>query len=78
MVQDEIRDPGADEVRIRILASGVAFADVLMRRGLYSGVPSLPHFSRVRHRRHGRKEETARSVSRGSLAIAALPGGNRS
>jgi NADPH:quinone reductase-like Zn-dependent oxidoreductase len=43
IIEDEIRDPGANEVRIRILASGVAFADVLMRRGLYSGVPSLPY-----------------------------------
>jgi NADPH:quinone reductase-like Zn-dependent oxidoreductase len=39
IVEDDIRDPGANEVRIRTLASGVAFADVLMRRGLYSGVP---------------------------------------
>jgi NADPH:quinone reductase-like Zn-dependent oxidoreductase len=43
IVEDDIRDPGANEVRIRILASGVAFADVLMRRGLYSGVPPLPY-----------------------------------
>jgi NADPH:quinone reductase-like Zn-dependent oxidoreductase len=43
VIDDEIRDPGAKEVRVRILASGVAFADVLMRRGLYSGVPSLPY-----------------------------------
>jgi NADPH:quinone reductase-like Zn-dependent oxidoreductase len=43
IVEDDIRDPGANEVRIRTLASGVAFADVLMRRGLYSGVPPLPY-----------------------------------
>ena len=43
VIEDNIRDPGANELRIRILASGVAFADVLMRRGLYSGVPSLPY-----------------------------------
>jgi NADPH:quinone reductase-like Zn-dependent oxidoreductase len=43
VIEDEVRDPGANEVRIRILASGVAFADVLMRRGLYSGVPPLPY-----------------------------------
>jgi NADPH:quinone reductase-like Zn-dependent oxidoreductase len=43
IVEDDVRDPGANEARIRILASGVAFADVLMRRGLYSGVPPLPY-----------------------------------
>src|SRR5580692_5373309 len=42
VIEDDIRDPGANEVRIRVLACGVAFADVLMRRGLYSGVPALP------------------------------------
>jgi NADPH:quinone reductase-like Zn-dependent oxidoreductase len=43
VIEDDIRDPGANELRIRILASGVAFADVLMRRGMYSGVPPLPY-----------------------------------
>jgi len=38
-----VREPGANEVRIQILACGVAFADVLMRRGLYSGVHALPY-----------------------------------
>jgi NADPH:quinone reductase-like Zn-dependent oxidoreductase len=42
-IEDQIRDPGPNELRIRILTCGVAFADVLMRRGLYSGVPSLPY-----------------------------------
>jgi NADPH:quinone reductase-like Zn-dependent oxidoreductase len=43
VIEEDIRDPGANELRIRILACGVAFADVLMRRGLYSGVPPLPY-----------------------------------
>lgn len=43
VIEDDIRDPGPHELRIRILACGVAFADVLMRRGLYSGVPPLPY-----------------------------------
>jgi NADPH:quinone reductase-like Zn-dependent oxidoreductase len=43
IVEDDVRDPLAHEVRIRILTCGVAFADVLMRRGLYSGVPPLPY-----------------------------------
>jgi NADPH:quinone reductase-like Zn-dependent oxidoreductase len=43
VVEDEVRDPDENELRIRILASGVAFADVPMRRGMYSGVPPLPY-----------------------------------
>ncbi len=43
VVEDEIRNPAAHELRIRTLACGMAFADVLMRRGLYSGVPPLPY-----------------------------------
>jgi NADPH:quinone reductase-like Zn-dependent oxidoreductase len=43
VIEDEIRDPSANEVRIQILTCGVAFADVLMRRGLYSPVPPLPY-----------------------------------
>jgi NADPH:quinone reductase-like Zn-dependent oxidoreductase len=43
VIEDDIRDPGANELRIRILTCGVAFADVLMRRGMYSGVPPLPY-----------------------------------
>ena len=43
VVEDDVRDPGANRLRIRILTCGVAFADVLMRRGLYSGTPQLPY-----------------------------------
>src|SRR5580704_14577804 len=43
VIEDEIREPAANEVRVRILACGVAFADVLMRRGLYPAVPALPY-----------------------------------
>src|ERR1700690_2698761 len=43
VIEDEVRDPSANEARIKILACGVAFADVLMRPGLYSGVPALPY-----------------------------------
>jgi len=42
IIEEEVRDPWEHEVRIRVLACGVAFADVLMRRGLYSGVPPPP------------------------------------
>jgi NADPH:quinone reductase-like Zn-dependent oxidoreductase len=42
IIDDEMREPAANEVRVRILACGIAFADVLMRRGLYSPVPAIP------------------------------------
>ncbi len=35
-------DPQPGEARVRVLASGVAFADVLCRRGLYPFMPRLP------------------------------------
>ncbi len=34
--------PGAGQVRVRVKAIGVNFADVLMRMGLYPGAPALP------------------------------------
>jgi NADPH:quinone reductase-like Zn-dependent oxidoreductase len=42
--EDELPQPGAGEARIRVLAAGVARADILMRRGRYPGeVPSYPY-----------------------------------
>jgi NADPH:quinone reductase-like Zn-dependent oxidoreductase len=35
-------EPGPGEVRIRVAAAGVNFADVMMRRGLYPDAPRLP------------------------------------
>ena len=35
-------DPGPGQVRIRVEAAGVNFADVMMRRGLYPDAPKLP------------------------------------
>ena len=43
IIDDEIRDPGPKELRIRVLASGVSYADVLMRHGMYPGVPPIPY-----------------------------------
>jgi NADPH:quinone reductase-like Zn-dependent oxidoreductase len=34
--------PGADQLRIRVRASGVNFADILARQGLYPDAPKLP------------------------------------
>jgi NADPH:quinone reductase-like Zn-dependent oxidoreductase len=41
-VEEYLPTPRAGEVRVRILAAGVAFADVLMRRSLYPGTPKFP------------------------------------
>ena len=35
-------DPAAGEIRIRVKASGVNFADILARRGLYPDAPKIP------------------------------------
>jgi NADPH:quinone reductase-like Zn-dependent oxidoreductase len=41
-IEEDLPEPGRAEVRVKILAAGVAFADVLMRRGLYPGTPPFP------------------------------------
>jgi NADPH:quinone reductase-like Zn-dependent oxidoreductase len=43
LVDRELPTPGPGEARIQVLATGVAYADVLMRNGLYLGVPRLPY-----------------------------------
>jgi NADPH:quinone reductase len=35
LVEDELPEPRADEVRVKVLAAGVSFADVLMREGVH-------------------------------------------
>ena len=42
VVEDDIPAPGPGQVRVRNLASGVAYADVLMRHGLYPKTPPFP------------------------------------
>jgi NADPH:quinone reductase-like Zn-dependent oxidoreductase len=41
---DEVPHPGAGEVRVRVLAAGVAHADILMRAGRYPGGNPRPPF----------------------------------
>jgi NADPH:quinone reductase-like Zn-dependent oxidoreductase len=36
-------DPGPGEVHLRVLATGVNFADLMMRTGIYSTVPPMPY-----------------------------------
>ena len=42
VAEEDIPSPRPGEVRVKVLATGVAFADILMRYGLYPGVPPLP------------------------------------
>jgi NADPH:quinone reductase-like Zn-dependent oxidoreductase len=42
LVEEPLPTPQAGDVRVRVEAAGVAFADVLMREGLYPGAPALP------------------------------------
>jgi NADPH:quinone reductase len=42
LVEDDLPSPGPGEVRAKNLASGVAYADVLMRHGLYPNTPPFP------------------------------------
>lgn len=42
IVEDEVPAPGTGEVRVKNLASGVAYADVLMRHRLYPKTPAFP------------------------------------
>jgi len=42
IVEDDLPEPQSGEVRVKILAAGVAFAEVMMRYGMYPGAPSMP------------------------------------
>ncbi len=42
LIEGEVREPEPGQVRVRIQATGVAFADVLMRYGVYPGTPKPP------------------------------------
>ena len=42
VVAEPLPEPKAGEVRVKVVAAGVSFADLLMRRGLYRPVPPLP------------------------------------
>ena len=41
-IEEDLPEPGPGEVRVKVLAAGVSFADVLMRHGLYPGAPPPP------------------------------------
>ncbi len=42
VVEDECPEPKRGEVRVRVLAAGVSYADLLMREGIHPETPPLP------------------------------------
>jgi NADPH:quinone reductase-like Zn-dependent oxidoreductase len=42
LIEDDLPEPRPGEVRLKVLVTGVAFADVLMRYGMYPGTPAMP------------------------------------
>ncbi len=43
--EESLPEPGPGEVRIRVLASGVAFTDVMIRKGMYPDLKRKPPFT---------------------------------
>ncbi len=43
MSEEEVPEPGRGEVRVRVLAAGVSFADLLMREGVHPEKTPLPY-----------------------------------
>jgi hypothetical protein len=42
LVEERVPEPGLGEARLRVLAAGVGFPDILMREGTYPGGPKWP------------------------------------
>lgn len=42
LVEEELPHPKPEQVRVKVLATGVAFTDILIREGLYPGIPKVP------------------------------------
>lgn len=42
VIEEDLPEPQTGEVRVKILATSAAFTDVLVREGLYPGIPSVP------------------------------------
>ena len=60
--------PGAGEIRIRVKASGINFADIFARQGLYPDSPKIPCV--VGYEVSGTVDETGPGVNRSWLRIA--------
>ncbi|NLH50716.1 MAG: zinc-binding dehydrogenase [Myxococcales bacterium] len=44
LIDRPIPDPGPHDLRLRVMAAGVNYADVLVRRGLYQPMPDMPAY----------------------------------
>src|ERR1700751_1997549 len=42
LIEEDPPEPSPDQIRLKVLATGVAFADILMRYGMYPHMPALP------------------------------------
>jgi NADPH:quinone reductase len=42
IVEEEAREPKAGEVRVKVLATAVSYADLLMREGVHPETPATP------------------------------------
>ncbi|MBI5755971.1 MAG: zinc-binding dehydrogenase [Nitrospirae bacterium] len=42
VVEEELPEPRTGEVRVKVLTAGVAFTDILVREGLFPGMPAKP------------------------------------
>jgi NADPH:quinone reductase-like Zn-dependent oxidoreductase len=42
LIEEELPRPQSGQVRVKVLATGVAFTDILIREGLYPGIPKVP------------------------------------
>lgn len=42
LVEEDVPEPGAGEVRVRVLAAGVSALDLMVRRGSFPGFPTVP------------------------------------
>src|SRR4051812_14677348 len=42
IIEEDLPEPRSDSLRIKILASGVAFGDILKRQGVLPGLPKRP------------------------------------
>ena len=51
LMDEPMPQPGPNQLRLRVVATGVAFADVLVREGLYQGIPSYPFAPGYEHSR---------------------------
>ena len=42
VTQQQLPEPGPDEIRIKVLTASASFTDVMVRKGMYAGAPSDP------------------------------------